>query len=140
MHKVKSYKYYVLWGVLFSLCFGGAMTSLRFICYAICITLFCFCFVCLRKEDKQLTKYNWRYLPLLFCFAIVSNIISCMINRNQEISLSLKNSEYLYLFYFLFFYVFVVSKISVKKLRMVNKSVILHVFISLLIGIFCFLP
>ena len=140
MHKVKSYKYYVLWGVLFSLCFWGAMTSLRFICYAICITLFCFCFVCLRKEDKQLTKYNWRYLPLLFCVAIVSNIISCMINRNQEISLSLKISEYLYLFYFLFFYVFVVSKISVKNCEWLIKVLFFTFSLAYLLEYFVFFP
>lgn len=138
MHKVRSYKYYVLWGVLFSLWFWGIMSSLRYICYAICITLFCF--LCLTVKDKQLRQYKWGQLPLFFCIAILLNIMSCYINRQQNIVLSFQITEYLYLFYFLFFYVFVKSKISVISCEWLIKVLFFTFSIAYLLEYFVFFP
>lgn len=138
MHKVRSYKYYVLWGALFSLWFWGIMSSLRYICYAICITLFCF--FCLTMKDKQLRQYKWGQLPLFFCIAILLNIMSCYINRQQNIVLSFQITEYLYLFYFLFFYVFVKSKISIISCEWLIKVLFFTFSIAYLLEYFVFFP
>ncbi len=140
MSKLKSYKYYVLWAVLGSLWLWGLIFALRFICYAICIFLFCLSFTFIIKKDKQLSVFKWRNLPLFFCGAILLNMISCFINRKQSIALSFQIVEYLYLFYFLFFYVFVKSKISIINCEWLIKILFFSFALAYLLEYFVFFP
>lgn len=140
MSKLKPYKYYVLWAVLGSLWLWGLISTLRFICYAICIFLFCLSFTFIIKKDKQLSVFKWRNLPLFFCGAILLNMISCFINRKQSIALSFQIIEYLYLFYFLFFYVFVKSKISIINCEWLIKILFFTFALAYLLEYFVFFP
>lgn len=140
MSKLKPYKYYVLWVVLGSLWLWGLISTLRFICYAICIFLFCLSFTFIIKKDKQLSVFKWRNLPLFFCGAILLNMISCFINRKQSIALSFQIIEYLYLFYFLFFYVFVKSKISIINCEWLIKILFFTFALAYLLEYFVFFP
>lgn len=140
MSMLESYKYYVLWAVLGSLWLWGLIPALRFICYAICIFLFCLSFTFNAKKDEQLSVFKWRNLPLFFCGAILLNMISCFINRKQSIALSFQITEYLYLFYFLFFYVFVKSKISIINCEWLIKVLFFTFALAYLLEYFIFFP
>lgn len=140
MSMLESYKYYVLWAVLGSLWLWGLIPALRFICYAICIFLFCLSFTFNAKKDEQLSVFKWRNLPLFFCGAILLNMISCFINRKQSIALSFQITEYLYLFYFLFFYVFVKSKISIINCEWLIKILFFTFALAYLLEYFVFFP